>query len=216
MNINEVIILISYLVGLFFIMLGIILIIKLKKTIIKIFLLIVILIICVILITMTIIGINIIKDEALPMLVSHPRYEADDYLPYTLSEDQELIISQFGQPNSFLIMFTGESYIDRQETWYFVAELVEVNFINGILINQIINNNLSNINPEQSDYSSVNYIFGLSPGTALNISNIKELLIMPVEEELVKNSQLYYGEDIIFGFVDNELCYVETLLLSED
>lgn len=162
-----------------------------------------------------VLGLYLTKDEFEPLLVENAEFDADKYDKYELSKDQNEILDTYGELTGFTIMYTGDTYEDRLETWYFVESGMIVEFFNGNILSQSTDDMLLDIKHQLTEYQPEDFIFGLTPGTTLQAARIKDFLILPVEEELIESSKLYFGEDIVFGFVEDKLCYVETLLVSE-
>lgn len=163
----------------------------------------------------TVYGLWITKDEELPMYVEDASYDVDDYDVFIMSEQQESTIEAYGPLAAFSIVYGGEELADRMETWYFVDSLTVVSFLNGTLMSIETDETLEEARGKITDYQPNDYVYGISPGTALGVADIDEFLIMPMGDELVEESCLYYGEDIVFGFIEDELVYAEVLLIED-
>lgn len=160
-------------------------------------------------------GFQLIGDDAYPVAIEHPDYESDDYELYLLIEEQIEVLNSYGALTGFEILFMGEKSMDRVETWYFAEEGVTVESINGSILTIIEDDTLDNLELNETLYYPEDYVFGINPGTALNMADLDGFIIVPLEDALLEEAQLYIGEDIILGFMDNQLFYVETVMVED-
>ena len=149
------------------------------------------------------------KDEVYPVYVEGAEYEEQDYEPYELSAGQQEIIDGFGDPDGFVIMYVDG---DRLETWYYYEAGFVLDFLGGIEIERENDSGLTEKDVQSTDYRPEDFACAMTPGTALSAADMEAFTMVPLEEELLEDGKLYYGEGIVLGFYEDELYYVETLL----
>jgi len=157
----------------------------------------------------------ITADEEFPIYVENAELIEDDFDPYILSDDQKNIINTYGYPTGFTILYVGENGMDRQETWYYSKEGLVIDYFNGIKLSKAYDNSLKDFNVEPTYNYPEDFVRGMTPGTALSQADSNSFMIVPVEDAIVNEGTLYYGEGIILGFDETGLSYVETVLFGD-
>jgi hypothetical protein len=142
------------------------------------------------------------------------------YQPYFLSQAQIQEIESHGYPDSFSLLFyqqsdeTGNLQSYRHESWTYAVSGLSLTFINGALIEQEQGEPIQNpYHP--TAYRPEQFSSNMSLEEVLSSSGVMTYLTYPLEQELVPNSDLYYAQQLIFGLKDNQLRYLETVLLEE-
>jgi hypothetical protein len=149
-----------------------------------------------------------------PRLVSGLTYTLQSTSEYPLSEEQQTYIQSNGYPPAFSILFyqeedsSGNVQNVRFESWYYFSPDKTATFINGSLSKE-----------DQSQLTGGNTRWNYKPEMfrayitreqVAQSANLDEWLIVPVENSLVPNAQVYYADGLTFGFQDGKLIFVET------
>ncbi|MDW7656812.1 MAG: hypothetical protein SCM11_06525 [Bacillota bacterium] len=158
-------------------------------------------------------GLHVSKDLAYSVSVEHAQYETEPFEPYVLSADQQGVIAEFGNPHGFVILFATQG---RQETWFYYDEGLVLDFLGGIEIQRAPDKTLVGLSTARTPYAPHNFTSKMTPGTALSVAELDRFLVDPLQDELVENGTLYFGEGIALGFVDDGLCYVETFISKDE
>lgn len=132
---------------------------------------------------------------------------------YQLSEDQQGYVGVNGYPASFSILFYQEQgsggQVDevRYETWYYFNPDIKVTFVNG----SISAVEASELQGGRSGWSYRPEMFAayMTPEQVAEAADLLEWLIVPVEENLVTNAEVYYADGLTFGMKDGKLIYIE-------
>lgn len=135
---------------------------------------------------------------------------------YTLTPAQNEILTEHGSPHTFAILFysvENESGIQvevRDETWTYFNLGTVYQFINGELV-------------EESPYTARvetttripcaphQFFAEMTLDEIVAAAGLKQYLEIPLEDELVPNSRLYYADRLTFALQDGRLRYIETL-----
>jgi len=132
---------------------------------------------------------------------------------YQLSPDQQGYVDENGYPASFSILFYQEQDADgqveevRYETWYYFNPNLKVTFVNGRF-------SAAEASELQGGGSGWNYcpeIFTayMTSEQVAEAADFREWLIVPVEENLVANADVYYADGLTFGLKNGKLIYIE-------
>ncbi len=149
-----------------------------------------------------------------PRLVSVWAYQKLD-APYQLSEDQQGYVNTSGYPASFSIMFyqeqgkAGQIQEVRHETWYYFNPDLKITFING----RFSAAEASEIQRGSSRwlYRPEMFTAYMTPEQVADAAGLLEWLIVPIEENLVANAEVYYADGLTFGMKNGKLIYIEML-----
>ena len=155
------------------------------------------------------------QEETYPLLVENAELEIEDYKAYQLTLAQQELINLMGYPDGFTLLYVNNDFVDRQETWYYINDQSAYTFVNGILLSTTEEIYFEDVEKRESGYQPEVFVYGIDPGTALGQADMNSFLMMATEDELIEDGTIYYGEDIVMGFVDNKLCYVETLFFDD-
>jgi WD40 repeat protein len=163
-------------------------------------------------IVLVLIGLMLTQGEDPPLMIENAAYEAEDPLTYRLSEDQRAIIDEHGFPDSFVILYVDGG---RQETWFYFEDGLVIDYLGGIELQQGYDADMTDYDVGKTVYTPDDFVFGMTPGAALSAAGVDSFVMEPLEDELVEDGVLYFGEGIVLGFVDDELYYVETILTED-
>lgn len=154
-----------------------------------------------------------------PMLVEQVPAAASVLAPMAPSTDQALILTKYGNPQAFSLLFYDQADGDqgqqtiRSETWTYYDHDVEYLFINGQLTDEIeIESETQNLTP-----------LGVTPGQfqaymsldqVLSAAHAERYLVVPLEDGYLPNSSVYYCQGLSFGLQNGELRYLEALAVE--
>lgn len=132
---------------------------------------------------------------------------------YQLSPDQQGYVDENGYPASFSILFyqepgEGGSIEEiRQETWYYFNPDIKITFVNG----QFSAAEASELQGGVSrwNYRPEMFTAYMTPEQVAEAADFREWLIVPVEENLVANAEVYYADGLTFGVKNDKLIYIE-------
>jgi hypothetical protein len=139
---------------------------------------------------------------------------------YTLSGDQAAVIDQREYPEAFAILFYEEEKKDgsytavRFETWSYYTSGLEYTFINGAQVAE---------DPLEIElagelvpipYRPEQFVAYMSLDEVVVSASLETYLVVPLEQELVEDGEVYYADELTFGLKDDELLYVEVLALE--
>lgn len=138
---------------------------------------------------------------------------------YTLTLSQQEIRKRDGDPHTFVILFytvedtSGGKVEVRDETWTYFNLKKVYQFINGEfqgespLPVEVTTSTRIPCKPEQ-------FINGMSLDEIIAAVHMKRYMEIPLEDELVPGSRLYYADRLTFALQDGKLRYIETLPLE--
>ena len=142
------------------------------------------------------------------------------FTPYTLSNEQIQAIQDYGYPDAFSILFYRQNDDNNQvqdirlETWTMLDDDLELTFLNGTLTEtEAMEDQLVPYYP--AEYRPELFSANMSLDEVLTAAGIEEYLVVPLEDELLKDSEVYYAGQLMFGLKDDQLRYIETVILEE-
>lgn len=142
------------------------------------------------------------------------------FIPHHLSTDQIQSIQDYGYPDSFSILFYRQSDAKNQvqdirlETWLMLDDDLELTFLNGTLTEtEIMEDQSASYYP--SGYRPELFSANMTLNQVLTAIGVDKYLVIPLEDELLKDSEVYYAGQLMFGLKDNQLRYIETVILKE-
>lgn len=154
-----------------------------------------------------------------PKIVEPGNAPGEEPDTYTLSQSQKEIRQRDGEPHTFAILFytvkdsSGGTIAVRDETWTYFNLRKVYQFINGEfqgetpLSAQVTTSTSVPCKPEQ-------FVSGMSLDEIVAAIHLKQYMEIPLEDELVPNSRLYYADRLTFALQDGNLRYIETLPLE--
>ena len=152
--------------------------------------------------------------QNLPRLVSGIDFGAYSPDVYTYSQDQADVISEIGYPRSFSILFYHEEDSDgrkvyvRYENWFYPEYGTSLTFENGMLLSE------ESMEPYASvptRYQPAMFTAFMNRESLATTAEIDEWFILPVEEELLVDADLYYADGLTFGLQNDDLVYIEAV-----
>ncbi len=138
---------------------------------------------------------------------------------YPLSQSQKEVRQRDGEPHTFAILFytvedsSGERISVRDETWTYFNLKKIYQFVNGELQSEsplpaeVTTSTQIPCKPEQ-------FVAGMSLKEIVAAIHLKQYLEIPLEDELVADSRLYYANRLTFALQNGKLRYIETLPLE--
>ena len=141
---------------------------------------------------------------------------------YQLSAEQSALVGELGYPESFILLFYEEEAVDgslqivRLETWNYYGEGESYTFLNGELDST---DGLVDVEPGSLvplPYVPEQFAANMSRDDVLAAAGVEEFIEVPLEDEYLEGSDLYYADSLAFGLVDGELRYLEALALVEE
>jgi len=135
---------------------------------------------------------------------------------YELSGDQHQWIDRVGYPDSFQMMFfqedvNGSLQTFRLESWDYFNDSVRLAFLNGSLISEErVEFDVGTV--VENPYRPEGFTAFMSLDQVLVATGIEDYIVAPTERELVDNAETYFADRLVFGLVDGELVYVETII----
>lgn len=140
---------------------------------------------------------------------------------YALSPQQQEDLSQYGYPDSFLILFfentlsSGQRTPIREETWYYHQSGYEITYRNGEKYTE------SHQQPETEElfhtpYRPEMFIREMAMEQVLAVAGQDTYVENPIEKILLGDADLYFTKGLVFGISDGELRYLETVPLSAE
>ncbi len=156
-----------------------------------------------------------------PKMVEVQDYTAQLEDPYTLSANQQEQLFSGGYPDAFTILFYEEETISggnetvRLETWDYYEAGVGFTFINGELTAE---DPLEGDIPgslEPLPYYPEQFEAFMSLDEVVAAAEIDSYVEIPLEAAYLEGGILYYAYSLTFGFVNDELRFIEALALSD-
>ena len=135
------------------------------------------------------------------------------------SDAQIEVINRLGKPESFTLMMVAlnedSDEIVRNEIWNYFSLGTRFIFLKGELI---LTEEIDSIDDESvlPSYSPDQFGFGMSFAEVLEVTGEKEFVLMEVIDEYIESGDLYYTEQLVLGFKDEQLFFVESQPLIPD
>jgi len=137
---------------------------------------------------------------------------------YVYSSQQQAVVSEWGPPQSFYILFyqreglQGQIETVRYEEWSFPARGKRVVFENG---DELSRGEIPKAAIFSTQYSPEQFLVFMNREQLAALTGLADWLILPVEKELVQDADLYYAEGLTFGLQHGELVYIEAMGFEE-
>jgi len=144
------------------------------------------------------------------------RYVLDGY---AYSSEQQALVDTWGEPHSFTILFyqredpQGRIETIRHEEWSYPLQSTSVTFENGEEIFRDSTPGAAEIYPTR--YNPGQFLAFMSREQLAALTGLADWFILPVEEELVADAELYYAGGLTFGLQDGDLVYVEAVYYED-
>jgi hypothetical protein len=157
----------------------------------------------------------------LPFLVNKPlsndNTALDQALAVTPRDDRPEILQRMGRPDAFRITFdTLNSQVVRYEEWSFFDDRTRLDFIDGTLVSTEQLELVPDGTIFASDYDPQSFYASMPVSEVKSILDGQEF----VEEDTAQTGEpgglLLVSRQILFGFDQGQLVYVETLVLTPE
>lgn len=134
-------------------------------------------------------------------------------------DDRLAILAEMGTPDAFSIAFeqdpAGHSY--RIETWSYAVTGMTLTFADGVLIETGgIDASSEDVSAWPVDYDPMSFSAWMNLEAVQGLLEGQELVSLEVPEEFGAGTVLYAGDQIVLGFSEGELEFVETLPVTVD
>ncbi len=150
----------------------------------------------------------------LPRLVSGIDFGAYSPDVYSYSPEQAQVINEIGSPRSFLILFyhdqdpDGKKVYVRYENWFYPDLGTSLTFENGLLLSE---ESMEPYAAAPTQYEPAIFTAFMNRESLATAAGIDEWFILPVEEELLVDADLYYADGLTFGLQSGDLVYLEAV-----
>lgn len=134
---------------------------------------------------------------------------------YTLSAEQQALVDELGHPDTFTILFydqglAGENQQEtRLEIWTYYQAGQEVTLLNGQVVERVDVERLP-VSLAPVRYRPEQFAAGMDRQAVLRASGLEAYISAPLDTEGVPGGGLLFGEQVVFGFQDESLAYVES------
>lgn len=171
----------------------------------------------VMLVGLLVLGVNEYKN--LPRMVTgfdFGKYVLDGY---AYSSQQQALVDEWGPPQSFYILFyqredvQGKVVTIRYEEWAFPARGKKVAYENGAELGRT---EIPKAVVYSTRYSPEQFFAFMNREQLASLTGLEDWFILPVEEELVQDADLYYAGGLTFGLQDEDLVYIEAVAYEEE
>lgn len=155
-----------------------------------------------------------------PKIIELGERQDKNIKPAALSAQQNALVKEIGWPQSFAVLFytvdgeTGENIDVRDEIWTYYDLQKTYQFINGNLTGE---SPLPGESPfsEPIPYKPDQFSPYMGLDQVLSAAGLDRYLELPLEDEIVPGSRLYYAHMLTFALQDGKLRYVETLAIEK-
>lgn len=141
----------------------------------------------------------------------------EDALELTPLDSRPTVLEEMGPPDAFLIKFQElEGQFIRWETWSYFDFTTLFEFIDGELLWTIELEEVPDGSIFAHWYDPADFQAGLSSADVKNLLSDQELLEIDLATMDLEGGLALAGDQILFGFDNDQLVYVETVILSPD
>ena len=139
----------------------------------------------------------------------------DQALAVTPRDDRPEILKRMGRPDAFKITFeTLGSKVVRYEQWSYFDDQACMDFMNGTLVSTEKLDPLPDGSIFASEYNPQSFQAGMSPQDVTSLMGDTQLAQLDTADEGVTGGLVMAGQQILLGFDQGQLVYVETLVLT--
>ncbi len=132
-------------------------------------------------------------------------------------DDRTAFLDELGMPDAFVIEFeqTPEGGLYRVETWTYVDVGMALTFSDGVLIETNgVDTSLDDISAWPVDYDPLAFSPEMTLEDVQALLAGQELVSLEVPVEFGEGMVLYAGDQIVFGFTEGTLEFVQTLAIG--
>jgi hypothetical protein len=141
----------------------------------------------------------------------------EEALQVTPVDSRPTVLEEMGPPDAFSITFEElEGQTVRWETWSYFDFESRFDFIDGELLWTIDLEPVPDGSISAYWYDPDDFQAGMTPGEVKDLLAGQELLEVDLDSLDLQGSLILAGDQILLGFEDDRLVYVETLILSPD
>lgn len=139
----------------------------------------------------------------------------DQALAVTPRDDRPEILKRMGRPDTFKITFeTLNLKVVRYEQWSYFDDQTCMDFMNGTLVSTEKLDPLPDGSIFASEYDPQSFQAGMSPQDVTTLMGDTQLTQLDTADEGVTGGLVMAGQQILLGFDQGQLVYVETLVLT--
>jgi hypothetical protein len=136
-------------------------------------------------------------------------------LAVTPRDDRPEILKRMGRPDAFKLTFaTLDSKVVRYEQWSYFDDQACLDFMNGTLVSTEKLDPLPDGSIFASEYDPQSFQAGMSVQAVSTLVGNSQLVQLDTADEGVPGGLVMAGQQILFGFNQGQLVYVETLALT--
>jgi len=154
--------------------------------------------------------------QSQPKIVEDLTHPGVSFERYELGPDQQGLVQEWGYPDSFRVLFfqedaNGSLQTFRLETWDYFNRSTRSTFLNGRLISEeAVDFEVGRV--VENPYTPEQFDAFMTLDQVLSSTSIDKYIVAPTEGELVENGSTYFADRIMFGLVNGELVYAETVI----
>jgi hypothetical protein len=144
-----------------------------------------------------------------------PSMSLQEALAVTPRDDRPEILKQMGHPDAFRIIFEDlDSHTVRREEWSYFDEQTRFDFIEGTLVDTVRIVPTPNGTIFASYYDPSDFTAYMSLDQVQALLSDQKLLQVDASQAGVPGGLVVTGNQILMGFDQGQLVYVETLVLT--
>lgn len=139
----------------------------------------------------------------------------DQALAVTPRDDRPEILKRMGRPDAFKLTFASlDSKVVRYEQWSYFDDQTCLDLMNGTLVSTEKLEALPDGSIFASEYDPQSFQAGMSVQAVTALMGNKDLTQLDTAGQGVPGGLVMAGQQILFGFEQGRLVYVETLALT--
>ena len=148
---------------------------------------------------------------------SPPEMSVEEALAVDPADGRPTVLEEMGPPDAFSITFDElEGQIVRWESWSYFDFNTQFDFIDGELLWTIELEEVPDGSIYAHWYDPLEFQAGMSAAQVRNLLADQELLEVNLASLDLEGGLVLAGDQILLGFQDDQLFYVETVILSPD
>lgn len=148
---------------------------------------------------------------------SSPEMSLEEALAIEPEDGRPMVLEEMGPPDAFSITFDElEGQIVRWESWSYFDFNTQFDFIDGELLWRIELEPVEDGSIYAHWYDPLEFQAGMSRSQVESLLSDQELLEVDLDALDLEGGLILAGDQILLGFQDDQLFYVETVILSPD
>jgi hypothetical protein len=141
----------------------------------------------------------------------------DQALEVTPRDDRPGILEQMGQPDAFRITFEPlNSKMTRYEEWSYFDDQTQFDFMDGTLIDTVQLEPVPDGTIFASNYNPLSFQPQMTTSQVKSILSSVQFTELDTSDAGQAGGMILAGQQILLGFDQGQLVYVETLLLTPE